>query len=264
MTDKNKNKNKKNIIISEEQHDYIELDDNKINYFPNGFINEFITGNSIVKYKLAIYWIPIVLFTIIMLILVHVIFEAAIYDEDIWISELLGSILAGVVIFICYFLVDFIYQLQLCKEQEIEQDVMNSLFNALHISIIVAIGYMLGIFLHDSIISDVRVANESFSDTMEKNVQAAMGKNPTDARNSISSTGLGNQIHTLDRDTLEEMNEQKQAEQTNLLYLMLSSSHYNNIGMAILFYFIGMAYWNPYYDNKSSQNRICTKKKVKK
>ena len=34
---------------------------------------------------------------------------------------------------------------------------MNSLFNALHISIVVAIGYMLGIFLDDSIISDVRV-----------------------------------------------------------------------------------------------------------
>ena len=54
-----------------------------------------------------------------MFIIVNTLFEAAIYDEDIWISEiLLGSILPGVVIFICYFLVDFIYQLQLCKEQE--------------------------------------------------------------------------------------------------------------------------------------------------
>ena len=74
MTNKNKNKNKKNNIISEEQYDYIELDDNKINYFPNGFINEFITGMSILKYKLAIYWIPIILFTIIMFILVHTVY----------------------------------------------------------------------------------------------------------------------------------------------------------------------------------------------
>ena len=58
-------------------------------------------------------------------------------------------------------------------------------------------------------------------------------------------------------------NRQKQFKQNkqNLLYLMLTSSQNNNILMGMLFYFMGMAYWNPYYDHKCSQNRMCTKKK---
>ena len=44
---------------------------------------------------------------------------------------------------------------------------------------------------------------------------------------------------------------------------MLSSSHYNNIGMGCIILLYGYNYWNPYYDHKCSQNRMYTKKKLK-
>ena len=86
--------------------------------------------------------------------------------------------------FICYFLVDFIYQLQLCKDQEIEQDAINSLFNALHISIVVAIGYIFAIFLNDSIVQDIELAKLDFDKMVRNN---AIGKNTGVTRASLSS-----------------------------------------------------------------------------
>ena len=48
MTNKNKNKNRKRRI-SEKDYIYKELDDNKINYFPNGIIKEFTNRNIYIK-----------------------------------------------------------------------------------------------------------------------------------------------------------------------------------------------------------------------
>ena len=264
MTNKNKNKNK-NKIFEENNEEYIykELDDNKINYFPDGIINEFITGMSILKYKMAIYWIPVILFAIIMFILVHTVFEASVFDGNILKTELMGSVLAAVVMFICYFLVDFIFQLQLCKDQEIGEDVINSVFNALHITIVVTFGYIFAIFLNDSIVNDIELAKLDF-DKMVRNNAVDTGV----TRASLSSVASTNNLGiNLSNDSVTEMynrQETVQAGQQNLLKMMLTSSQNNNILMGMLFYFIGMAYWNPYYDHKCSRNKICTKKKVKK
>ena len=53
------------------------------------------------------------------------------------------SILAGIIMFIVYFIVDVIYQARLCPKQTTEEDVSNSLYNSLNISLWVAAGYFI-------------------------------------------------------------------------------------------------------------------------
>ena len=239
--------------VSEEQHLYKDLDDNKINYFPNGIIKEFITGQSILKYKLAMYWIPLLFYIIIMFIIVNTLFESAVFDDNITKTEIVGTVIAGVVIFICYFLVDFIYQLQLCKDQNIGEDVKEFNCKFLQITVVVTMGYLLGMFLNDSIMDDFTLAQQG----VDKHVNT---NNSINSSNNFIPTMRGplNQGAS----ELYDNQEEKQELQQDLLKLMLSSSQHNNIFMSILFYFIGMAYWNPYYDEKCSQTKICKKKRI--
>ena len=239
MTDKN---------IDEEENENQNLDDYKINYYPNGFFKEFATGTSILKYKLAIYWIPILLFTVIMFIIVHTVFEAAVYDNNTTKSEIFGSIIAGVVIFVCYFLVDFIYQMMLCKKQSLEKDALNSVINAAHITVIVTLGYILGIFLSDNNAANVELAENEYNKTVAMNQPKI---------NSNAWTGAFTKYRTQSNMELISNKDEEQVIEALLLKTILSSSHNNNIFMAILFYFIGMAYWNPYYGENCSRNRMC-------
>jgi len=105
-------------------------------------------------------------------------------------------------------------------------------------------------FLNDSIMDDIQIAK--------------MGLTPkVSSVNNNSATGIGAALNVTNKTSNELLNtqESKQLAQQGLLTLMLTSSQHNNIFMAILFYFIGMAYWNPYYSEKCSRNRICKKKK---
>ena len=43
-----------------EQHDYI--DDNINNFTKKGFFSDLFSGLSILKYKFAIYWLPLILY----------------------------------------------------------------------------------------------------------------------------------------------------------------------------------------------------------
>jgi len=250
--------------IIEEEFIYEDLDDNKINYFPNGIIKEFTTGLSILKYKLAIYWMPILLFTIIMFILANTIFDSAVFDRNIIKTEIIGAFMALVVMFVCYFIVDFIYQVQLCKDQKLDKHLLNSLFNAIHISIVVTLGYIIGIFIEDTNLINAGIAKQD----LDSDLYAEQEFN-TDLQNrrlnKIDLLSSIDKISSANKTTGDFHNYQEliQTGQQRLFRLMLTSSQHNNIFMAIIFYFIGMAYWNPYYDEKCSRNRICKKKKNK-
>ena len=258
-------KEKKIIEEEEDEKDYIykDLDDNKINYFPNGIIKEFTTGTSILKYKLGIYWIPILLFSIFMFIIVNTLFESALFDDNLIRTELVGAIVAIIIMFACYFIVDFIYQWQLCKDQDMSKNVMNSVFNSIHITSVVGLGYIFGMFISDYNLTDIEIAQQNFDKQVFEN-------NPMNDRFNSSSgsnfmTGIPSMSMGISNQTSNELYYSQEAIQNNqqdLLRLMLSSSQHNNIFMAILFYFIGMAYWNPYYDEKCSRTKICRKEKV--
>ena len=236
--------------ITDEDNDYENLDEHKINYFPNGFFNEFSTGMSILKYKLAIYWMPILLFTIIMFIIVNTIFSSALFDDNITKTEIVGTVIAAVVIFVCYFLVDFIYQMLLCKKQKLDVDALNSVINAAHITIIVTLGYIFGIFLSDNNSANAELAQQELEQQL---YQSENRVTPVTGNFMGSNIGFNNKSRSDVLDTRKDI----QIAQQGLFKIILSSSQHNNIFMAVLFYFIGMAYWNPYYDENCSRNRMC-------
>ena len=57
--------------------------------------------------------------------------------------------------FIVYFIVDVIYQARLCPKQTTEEDVSNSLYNSLNISLWVAAGYFIATLLFPENYSDI-------------------------------------------------------------------------------------------------------------
>lgn len=136
-----KNKKKKQI----EQHDYI--DDNINNFTKKGFFSDLFSGMSILKYKFAIYWLPLILYIFV------IIFYIFITQED---SELFTAFISAVVIYILYFIIDIIYQNIVCKKKPFSKLLFNSAINALTPCIFVFSGYALA-----SILRDVRNCNIS-------------------------------------------------------------------------------------------------------
>ena len=114
---------------------------NMINDFTKKNIFEyFISDYSILNYKLIFYWLPPLLFVFI---LIGIIFIT--HSE----SEYSTSLIAGLTIYIIYFLIDITYQLILCKNTSKFKLIKNSLINALTPCIFVIIGYFLSIILRD-------------------------------------------------------------------------------------------------------------------
>ena len=138
-----KNKKKKQI----EQHDY--LDDNINNFTKNGFFSDLFSGLSFLKYKFAIYWLPLILYIFV------IIFYIFITQED---SELFTAFISLIIIYILYFLIDFIYQNIVCKKIPLSKLLFNSAINALTPCIFVFSGYALA-----SILRDVRNCNISYN-----------------------------------------------------------------------------------------------------
>ena len=223
-------KKAKNIIEQEEKQNsekqksekQIE-DSNIINHFPLGFFKSFTVKASILNYKLGMYWIPLVFWFIIMTTIINYILFGGIIDNmndsSIFI-EIGTAILAGIIMFIVYFITDIIYQGRYCSEQSVDQDISNSLFNSLNISIWVAIGYFVAALLFP----------ESYSNVINRT---------NDGLNSLVGDAVTMQSNRLKN-------------------IFLTDFHKHNKYAAILFYFIGMAYNNPYHnDGKSSRNKLC-------
>ena len=86
------------------------------------------------------YWIPIILYLIVLS--GYILFTHSY-------SEFATAFAAGIIMYIVYFCVDFIYQIILCKYSKIPELIINSLMNSLTPAIFVIIGYIFAIALRD-------------------------------------------------------------------------------------------------------------------
>ena len=125
---------------------------NILNDFTDKNILKYIfSGNSILNYKLVLYWLPPLLFVFI---LISFIFLT--HSE----SEYFISLMSGIIIYIIYFLIDVIYQFILCEKTNKIKLITNSMKNALVPSIFVFIGYFLS-----NVLRDVKDCNIQYQDT---------------------------------------------------------------------------------------------------
>tara|TARA_B110000114_G_scaffold103710_1_gene109161 strand:+ start:196 stop:786 length:591 start_codon:yes stop_codon:yes gene_type:complete len=121
---KNDNKIKENNIIN---------DFSKKNFFEYIFSKQ-----SIFNYKIVLYWLPLLLFIIITCLIIFITQTE---------SEFVAGLISGLVIFIIYFIVDFTYQVILCKNTNKFKLVKNSLINSITPCIFVMIGYIIAYIL---------------------------------------------------------------------------------------------------------------------
>lgn len=126
---------------SEKKNDNKIRKKNIINDFSKkNFFEYIVSGYSILNYKLIFYWLPPLIF---ILIICSFIFIS--HSE----SEYFISAISGLTIYIVYFLVDVIYQFILCKKTKALKLIENALINAFTPAIFVFVGYLLSIILRD-------------------------------------------------------------------------------------------------------------------
>jgi len=209
-------KKKKKIIDEEIKKDIENIkknikEENIINDFTNDNIFETVfTGFSILKYKIAMYWIPIILYLIVLS--GYILFTHSY-------SEFATAFAAGIIMYIVYFIVDFIYQIILCKYSKIPELIINSLMNSLTPAIFVIIGYIFALALRD-----------------------------------VKDYG-----HNLDHNNLRLSNEQVNLYTTftNTDITRLTNIHRNNIIVSIFAYIFAIIYNNPFKKKKCNNNNLC-------
>jgi len=114
---------------------------NIINDFTKKNVFEYMfSDNSIINYKLIFYWLPPLIFVLLLGLIIFIT-----HTE----SEYFISFIAGTSMFTIYFLIDIIYQFILCKKISKLKLIKNSFINALVPGIFVTIGYLLSIILRD-------------------------------------------------------------------------------------------------------------------
>ena len=114
---------------------------NIINDFTKKNVFEYMfSDNSIINYKLIFYWLPPLIFVLLLGLIIFIT-----HTE----SEYFISFIAGTSMFTIYFLIDIIYQFILCKKISKLKLIKNSFINTLVPGIFVTIGYLLSIILRD-------------------------------------------------------------------------------------------------------------------
>ena len=209
-------KKKKKIIDEEIKKDIENIkknikEENIINDFTNKNIFETVfTGFSILKYKIAMYWIPIILYLIVLS--GYILFTHSY-------SEFATAFVAGIIMYIVYFCVDFIYQIILCKYSKIPELIINSLMNSLTPAIFVIIGYIFALALRD----------------------------------------VKDYAHHVDHNNLRLSNEQVNLYTTftNTDITRLTNIHRNNIIVSIFAYIFAIIYNNPFNKKKCNNNNLC-------
>tara|TARA_Y100000591_G_scaffold18705_1_gene13961 strand:- start:385 stop:984 length:600 start_codon:yes stop_codon:yes gene_type:complete len=197
---KNNNKIKKNYKIKK---------NNVINDFSKkNIFQQIFSGLSIIDYKLIFYWLPI-------LIYIFAISSIIFFTQSD--SQYFIALIAGLTIFIIYFLIDLIYQNILCKNISFIKLLSNSALNALIPSIFVLAGYILTIILRD-----VKPCNISYNSHMT----------------GVENTS--NNYNNYNTDT------------TRLINI-----HRNNIIISIFFYIFSIIYNNPINKKKCANNKLC-------
>ena len=148
MTISSKNNlNKSNITNLLKLCDTIENNQDSsylINHFSESFGNIF-------DYKWTIIWLPFLLYTLIMIILIMNVNVVNVENQiDSHTSEFLLGIYAFIIMFIIYFIVDFAYQISTCRGEDnisTKKIIFNCLYNSFFVSLAVSIGYLLAINL---------------------------------------------------------------------------------------------------------------------
>ena len=149
---KNKKKQKDNIelqkqIVEEDEENNIINDFTKKNIFSTIF-----SGSSIIKYKIGIYWIPLIIY--IGLIYIYTLLNIEIYhDANATMKEFVMGVIATIIMFIIYTITDLIYQYVICKKTIFGELLVNSLSNSFIPSLFILIGFSLGILLQDPYIT---------------------------------------------------------------------------------------------------------------
>ena len=123
----------------------IDLDDYRINdYTKKGLFSSLFSGMSLLKYKFAMYWLPLLIF-----IPAIYIYTVTLLGTSKVQYEIIAGFMSGLLMFIIYIIIDLIYQNIVCKNSTFMKLLLNSLNNALIPTIFVIIGYLLGIFFMD-------------------------------------------------------------------------------------------------------------------
>jgi len=203
---------KKKIIENEIKKD---IEDIREEYMINNFTNENIfetlfSGFSILRYKIGMYWIPIILYLIILC--GYILFTHSY-------SEFSTAFVAGIIMYIVYFCVDFIYQLILCKDTKFPPLIINSLLNSFIPAIFVIFGYIIAISL-----KDVKECNPNLENL------------------NLGITNQQNNIYTTF---------------TNTDVTRLTNIHRNNIIVSIFAYIFSIIYTNPFNKKKCNNNNLC-------
>ena len=134
--------------------------DNINDYTKNSFISTFITGDSILNYKIVIYWLPIIIYTIVLCLFILLTHSY---------SEYYMAIISMMIMFSIYFSIDFIYQIRLCKKKNISNHFKNALANSINPSIFVGIGYACAIILPN--VKDCNITTIANTNEINKNFQ---------------------------------------------------------------------------------------------
>lgn len=115
--------------------------DNINDYTKKGFFEIIMTNMYIFDYKVVMYWLPVLLYVnFLWLIITYLQIE----------SQISGSFISFVLVYIFYFIIDLGYQILLCKNQKYYRLISNSLLNSIYPALFVLIGYILSIFLKEA------------------------------------------------------------------------------------------------------------------
>ena len=115
--------------------------DNINDYTKKNFLEVIMTNMYIFDYKIVMYWLPVLLYVnFVWLIITYLQIE----------SQISGSFISFVLVYIFYFIIDLGYQILLCKNQKYHRLITNSLLNSIYPALFVLIGYILSMLLKES------------------------------------------------------------------------------------------------------------------
>lgn len=111
-------------------------------YIINDFYN--MKNFNVFNYKIAMLWMPILLYIFILLFIISYIPVVNIYNfNSSFHSEKILSIYSFIVMLIVYTFIDYIYQINICNKNNKFKLFKNSLYNAFYISIFTTSGYII-------------------------------------------------------------------------------------------------------------------------
>ena len=182
------------------------------NFTKISFMDTLFGDYNIFDYKFIMYWLPVLLYLIILT--VYIVYYNQIY-------EFVTAFVAGIIMYIIYFITDISYQFMLCKNKNKSyfKLMTNSFINAALPSVFIIIGYSLATIISNKTICNMRNINNIDTMNSEDYADAYFIKN-------------------------------------NYL-LRLYNIHINNIIVSIFFYIFSIFYNNPLNKKKCINNKLC-------